>query len=93
MRLILRNADLAGFERERSPGYFVYPTSVWQTDDRIEERYWLYVPDLPPGRYVLETVFLNNTQRNTALLSWKNSNGSVETKKRYALTELIIDEH
>lgn len=61
MLLILRQDDDVVLKRERSPGYFVYPTTSWAKGDHIKERYWLYIPDLPEGRYTLETILVNNT--------------------------------
>ncbi len=42
-------------------GYKIYPTFSWDKDEKIIERYHLYVPPLPEGSYILKAIFVNKS--------------------------------
>lgn len=42
-------------------GYKIYPTFVWKKNEKIIERYHLYVPELAEGAYILKIIFVNKS--------------------------------
>ncbi|OGX30049.1 MAG: hypothetical protein A2787_04460 [Omnitrophica WOR_2 bacterium RIFCSPHIGHO2_01_FULL_48_9] len=57
---------------DRNIGYPVLATLFWQKGDYIKENYWLFLPQLPPGQYVIQLSFFNLTSGKAAELVYKH---------------------
>jgi uncharacterized membrane protein len=59
VRLIVKQNDRVVSYSDHMLGYYLYPPSVWNKGDMVKENYWLILPKLPAGKYVLSSVFLD----------------------------------
>ncbi len=76
--LFLKKDGKLYMERRHPIGYLIYPTLTWKKDETIKERFWLYVPELDQGQYILEIGFVDR------------SNNRIATPKTYPLANIFI---
>jgi len=62
MYISLTQANKTVLDRPRDIGYLIYPTQTWEKDNYVREHYWMKLPNLKKGTYVLQLAFRNATK-------------------------------
>ena len=66
IRIIVHKRGGPAFYADHALGYYMYPPSIWNKGDIVKENYWLILPKLAAGEYILSAFMI---KRNAGKVS------------------------